>query len=247
MKTYGQLCPLAQALDRVGDRWTPLVIRDLAAGPRRYSDLLAGLPGIGTTLLSDRLRRLQEDGLVLRRELPPPAASSVYELTEAGTELLQALVPLAAWGLRFLEEDQDTEVRPEWVLMFLKEGLDREAARSVRDVYEFRVEGHTFHVLVDDGTLSGAMGPSPRTPDVVITASWPALVALGARGADPVALAARGEAIFDGSPEALERCRGLLVRKTPPPWMTVQDDVPQPAAADPSKRRRARRAAAAGR
>src|SRR3954465_12520182 len=99
---YDQFCGLASALDVVGERWTPLLVRDLALGPQRYSDLLAGLPGIGTNLLADRLPQLEAEGVVRRSPPPPPAASTVYELTDSGRELAEAMLPLAVWGARRL-------------------------------------------------------------------------------------------------------------------------------------------------
>src|SRR3954447_8418989 len=99
-RSYGQYCALARAFDVIGERWTPLVVRELAVGPRRYADLLDGLPGIGTSLLAARLRDLEADGLVRQRRLPPPAARNVYELTPDGWELAEALLPLARWGTK---------------------------------------------------------------------------------------------------------------------------------------------------
>ena len=90
-KRYDQYCPMAHALSLVGERWALLVVRELLKGPRRYTDLAAGLPGIGTNVLATRLRELEEAGVVQRRKLPPPAASTVYELTEYGAGLEEVL------------------------------------------------------------------------------------------------------------------------------------------------------------
>ena len=98
MKRYQQLCPVARALDVVGDRWSLLIVRDLLVGPKRYSDLQSGLPGISTNVLATRLRELQEVGIVDKRELPAPAAVAVYELTEAGLALGPSVGALRAWG-----------------------------------------------------------------------------------------------------------------------------------------------------
>src|ERR671929_273611 len=106
-KSYNQYCGLAYALDRVGERWTLLIIRELAAGPRRFSDLLSGLPGISTNLLSERLKELEQQGLLRRRKLPPPAASSVYELTAVGQALEPALLELGRWGSQFIPPSMD--------------------------------------------------------------------------------------------------------------------------------------------
>lgn len=101
-KHYDQYCPLAHALDLVGDRWALLVVRELMRGPQRYTDLVDGLPGIGTNILAARLRGLEQAGLVTRRTLPPPAASKVYELTDYGHGLQAAMRELALWGARSL-------------------------------------------------------------------------------------------------------------------------------------------------
>jgi DNA-binding HxlR family transcriptional regulator len=102
VKRYEQYCPMAHALDLVGDRWALLVIRELMHGPKRYTDLVDCLPGIGTNILAGRLRDLESHGVVTRRTLPPPAASKVYELTEYGRELKPAMRELALWGARSL-------------------------------------------------------------------------------------------------------------------------------------------------
>ena len=91
MKRYDQYCPIACSLGLVGERWTLLVVRELMHGPKRYTDLLDHLPGIGTNILADRLKELESAGLVEKRKLPPPAASSVYELTPMGRELRPVL------------------------------------------------------------------------------------------------------------------------------------------------------------
>src|SRR3712207_8406789 len=97
---FQQFCALARTLDVAGDRWTLLIVRELTPGPRRFTDLLDGLPGISRNLLTERLRTLERDGVVARRELPPPAARQVYELTEDGRDLATAMAPLIAWGFR---------------------------------------------------------------------------------------------------------------------------------------------------
>ena len=101
-RRYEQYCPMAHALDLVGDRWALLVIRELMHGPKRYTDLVEHLPGIGTNILAARLRDLEGHGVVTRRTLPPPAASKIYELTDYGRELRPAMRELALWGARSL-------------------------------------------------------------------------------------------------------------------------------------------------
>src|SRR5918992_4513559 len=101
---YQQYCALARALDVVGDRWTLLIVRELGPGPRRFTDLVDGLPGISRKLLTERLRDLERDGIIARQELPPPAARQVYELTDDGRDLASAMAPLIGWGAKRLGE-----------------------------------------------------------------------------------------------------------------------------------------------
>lgn len=99
VRTYGQYCSLAKALDVVGDRWTLLIIRELALrGACRYTDLRGGLPGIATNLLADRLRELESAGVIERRDAPPPVATALFELTDRGRELIPVLHDLGRWG-----------------------------------------------------------------------------------------------------------------------------------------------------
>ena len=109
-RTYGQYCPIAAGLDVVGDRWTLLICRELAQGDRRYTDLRNALDGIAPNLLSDRLRSLQDAGLVTTCELPPPAARCVYRLTDDGRQIIPVLRAMARFGVRYLEGEPDEEM-----------------------------------------------------------------------------------------------------------------------------------------
>jgi DNA-binding HxlR family transcriptional regulator len=172
-KVYGHYCGLAKALDVIGERWTLLVIRELALGPWRFSDLESGLSGISSSVLAERLARLEETGLVMRRTMPPPAASKVYALTRDGWDLAHAMVPLAAWGLRFLAAQPKTPseaFRPAWGLMFQSATFDSAPARGVHDVYEYHIDDSVVSVAIDDGDMRVMEGPSERTPDVQIHA-----------------------------------------------------------------------------
>jgi DNA-binding HxlR family transcriptional regulator len=116
-KHYDQYCPVAHALDVVGDRWALLVVRELMQGPRRYTDLAEGLHGIGTNILAARLRDLESAGVVTKKTLPPPAASRVYELTDYGLELKPVMRELALWGARSLgPPTADDELFPGWLV-----------------------------------------------------------------------------------------------------------------------------------
>jgi DNA-binding HxlR family transcriptional regulator len=108
-KRYDQYCPIAHALELVGERWSLLIVRELLQGPRRYTDLAANLPGIGTNILAARLKDLEAGGVVARRRLEPPAASQVYELTPYGHGLKPVIRELALWGLRSLDAPTDQD------------------------------------------------------------------------------------------------------------------------------------------
>ena len=111
-RTYDQPgCGLAAALDLLGERWTLLVIRELMLGPQRYTDLHGALSAMSTNLLAGRLRSLEEQGVVQRTELPPPAACTVYELTEVGQELEPLILQMAQWGSRFVDCDNLADPR----------------------------------------------------------------------------------------------------------------------------------------
>src|SRR5438445_968866 len=128
MRSYKQYCAVAKALDVVGDRWTLLIVRELLLrGGCRYTDLQHGLPGIATNLLSERLTELVEQGLVRREAVPPPVATTLYDLTDAGRELEPVLRALGGWGVRFMPDPTGNEVfRSHWlafpVSQFLQDG-----------------------------------------------------------------------------------------------------------------------------
>src|SRR5437588_507079 len=137
---YQQYCALARALDVAGDRWTLLIVRELAPGPRRFTDLIDGLPGISRNLLTERLRGLERDGIIAQQELPPPAARQVYELTDDGRDLAAATVPLIAWGARRLGDRKPTEsFRARWAALAMATFANREAARGVSETYQYLV------------------------------------------------------------------------------------------------------------
>jgi DNA-binding HxlR family transcriptional regulator/putative sterol carrier protein len=166
---YQQYCALARALDVVGDRWTLLIVRELVPGPRRFTDLIDGLPGISRKLLTDRLRALEGDGIVARRELPPPAARQVYELTDDGRDLAHAMAGLMAWGARRVGERKPTEsFRPRWPAVAMAGLADREAAKGVREAYQYLVGQSAFYFTIDDGSIRLRDGRA-ENPAVTLT------------------------------------------------------------------------------
>ncbi|MGH3022618.1 MAG: winged helix-turn-helix transcriptional regulator [Gaiellaceae bacterium] len=204
-RTYGQYCGLAHALDLVGERWQMLVVRELAIGPRRFTDLLAGLPGVSRTVLASRLRQLERGGLVRRDVLPPPAASAVYELTDYGRELGPILLGLCRWGVRSLDQRSSEAFRSHWLALALTAHFRPEAADGASVVYEIRLHDGTFRLAVSESQVALLTGPA-EPPDVVIDADDDALVGI-LRGLASVeaALEAGTVAVVAGGPEELDR------------------------------------------
>ena len=157
-RRYGQFCPLAKALDVLGERWTLLVVRELLAGPKRYTDLRAGLPGLATDLLATRLRELQEAGLVARREIPPPTPATVYELTERGQALRPVIYELSRWGRPLLLEPADDRLPDSALLLGLEVAFRPDAAAGLDETFDIEVDGKQVAVRVHDGTVDVTPG-----------------------------------------------------------------------------------------
>ena len=161
MKRYDQYCPIAHALELIGERWSILVVRELLHGPKRYTDLAGQLPGIGTNILASRLRDLEACGIIAKRTLPPPAASRVYELTDYGHELKPVMRELALWGARSLGPPQnEEELFPGWLANAVDVVL---APRAPTGRFEFRC-GEEIASLVDGEARSEPV----EEPDVVV-------------------------------------------------------------------------------
>src|SRR4051794_22129046 len=167
MRTYGDRCGVARALDLVGDRWALLVVRELLLGPKRFSDLRAGLPGVTPDVLTLRLRELEQAGLVRRAQLPPPAGTRVYELTARGGELEPVLLALGRWGSAAPVPEGDPRLGVDAAAIALKTVFDPGAAEGLSAEYELRLDGQPFRIRVADGGLELARGSAER-PDATI-------------------------------------------------------------------------------
>ncbi|CAM5704979.1 StgU OS=Streptomyces anulatus OX=1892 GN=stgU PE=4 SV=1 [Streptomyces alboniger] len=165
-RSYDQYCAVARGLDAVGDRWTLLIVRELLAGPRRYTDLHADLPGVSTDVLASRLKDMEQQGLVTRRRLAPPSAAYVYELTPRGQELQPVLRAVAAWGTPALAERRPTDaVRAHWFALPLLRCLTEFGAEGVVQV---RLPEGEFHLRVGGEAEGYGDGPAPEAPDVLL-------------------------------------------------------------------------------
>jgi DNA-binding HxlR family transcriptional regulator len=193
MRSYRQFCALARTLDVVGERWTLLVLRELLLGPRRFRDLLDGLPGIGPNLLTARVRHLEAEGLIAQKVLPPPAASRVYVLTDRGRALDEALVALARWGTNPIAPPRpDDRLDPAWYALALRASFRPEHAEHISEDYEFRADGVTFHLRVRDGHADASQGPAPA-PALVLTTTTERFLAVLTGRSRPRAAELHGE------------------------------------------------------
>jgi DNA-binding HxlR family transcriptional regulator len=167
LRTYGDGCGIAHALDLLGERWALLVVRELLLGPKRFTDLREGLPGVSPNVLAQRLRELEQAAIVGRRKLPPPAASSVYELTGWGRELKPLLISLGTWALRSPSFPHGVPVGMDSVILALSTFFDPERAGDLDARYELRLGEHTFGVRVAGGAIDVSRTPAGH-PDAII-------------------------------------------------------------------------------
>ncbi len=197
-KTYDQYCTIATALDRIGDRWTLLILRELSFGEQRFTDLKTSLPGIATNLLTERLRMLEDFGLLEQHELPAPAARTVYRLTREGVRIRPVLRAIAQFGLPYLEQPAEGQVRPRMVVFGgVGAMFDPVAAVGVHLRIRFVLDDEEHWLEVRNGKLGRA--DVTAEPDLTITGSAAALFEL-ARGAEIDSLAPRLE--VNGDAEA---------------------------------------------
>ena len=179
MRSYNQYCAVAKALDVVGDRWTLLIVRELLLqGACRYTDLQHGLPGIATNLLSERLKELEENGLIRRAAAPPPVATTLYELTGAGRELEPVMRALGRFGARFMPDPAGDEAfRSHWLAWPVSEFLRDGEPDASPAVIEVRTGGQPAGIEVGGGEIRTRLGSVP-SPDLVLEGDAPAILGL---------------------------------------------------------------------
>jgi DNA-binding HxlR family transcriptional regulator len=188
----------------VGERWALLVVRELLLGPKRFTDLRAGLPNLSPDVLAQRLRELEADGVVTRRRLPPPAGSKVYELTERGLELEQLILALGRWGTSVPFPPDGHDMGVDSTILALRTVFDPATARDGSITVELRLDEQTFSVQVADGEIEIARG-SAGHPDAVLAASTMTLVALLWRGLGLGEAVRSGAASVEGDRRTVER------------------------------------------
>ncbi|MBV9091215.1 MAG: helix-turn-helix transcriptional regulator [Mycobacteriaceae bacterium] len=204
-------------MDILGERWTLLILRELMGGPRRYGDLRAELPGIATNLLADRLRELEDAGLIGRAELPPPAARTVYTLTEAGwRKVPPVLRAIAVFGMELLDPTRDAITPLNGFLAGILLGIDPVRATGLTASYRVEIDGRRFEFAHDHAGLSAAQAP----PAVLVTASAVDLITARLAPTAPERKSALRRVKFDGHRDDVEAMRTAF-RLTGDPGLPV--------------------------
>jgi DNA-binding HxlR family transcriptional regulator len=201
-RSYRDVCPIACALDVIGERWGLLVVRELLFGPQRFSDLRRALPGASSNMLTDRLRELEGHGVLRRRTLPPPAASSVYELTERGRELELVLDALGAWG-RAESPPANGSLSATSALFFLRSSA-RAHPNPPRHTYRVQLDDRVWTISSPHGQLE-IQPQEPAAPDASIRTDPGTLTALLLNPAGLDAAIANGSVHTEGKISALRR------------------------------------------
>lgn len=205
-RSYNQYCGLAYALDLVGERWTLLIIRELIAGPRRFKDLLAGLPGISTNLLAERLKSLEREGLLCRRILPPPAGSTVYELSPVGQGLEKTLLELGKWGSQFVPPaaGEAALLNVGSYALTLKTFFRPERAQGINETYELRIDREVLHVEIKGKRIQVEQGEAGKA-DAIFQTDIASYLALLTGQLQPDEAMVKGLIRVEGDPAALSR------------------------------------------
>jgi DNA-binding HxlR family transcriptional regulator len=213
-RRYGDACGIPRALDRVGERWALMIVRELILGPKRFTDLRAGLPNASPNVLSQRLRRLEDDGIVQRRKLPPPAGSRVYELTEWGMELEPVLTALGRWGARAPAPPPEDRMSLDAHILSLRTLFDPTLAGDVSAKLELHLGEHRFRATVAEGRLEVVPGEA-QAPDAIVTTDAGTLLALCHRRRELTEALDAGDVEIEGDQGVVERFVGFFTLPEP--------------------------------
>ncbi len=209
-RTFDQHCPIARTLDIVGERWSLLIVRELLLGPKRYTDLRQALPGMWTNLLAGRLRQLERSGVITHIDLPPPAARTVYQLTERGRELEPVLLELGRWGIPTLSGRKKAGLPlATSVLLGLRAFFRPEAAARIDERYEIRLGAEILTAVVQHGRLDFRPGP-PDDPAATLLADPARLLDVRLGRIDAESAIKQGLLRFEGPDARVRRLRRLF-------------------------------------
>jgi DNA-binding HxlR family transcriptional regulator len=203
-RTYGEGCAAAHALDLVGERWALLVVRELVLGPKRFTDLRAGIVHASPNVLAQRLRELESAGLVRRRKLAPPASAWVYELSEWGLELESVIDALGRWGSRSPLRPREAGMSIDSLILAFKTMFDPDAADGLSATYELRLGEDRFRLEVADGELTAARGDAAGA-DATIEADPGVLAGVAFEGDSLDAAMRAGDMRIEGDESAARR------------------------------------------
>jgi DNA-binding HxlR family transcriptional regulator len=202
-REYDQSCSLACALDRIGERWSLLIVRELSLGPLRFSDLVRNVGGAPTDVLTKRLRDLEGHGIVDRRELAPPASGVVYELTEVGRGLERPMLELGRWGMHFERVDDVAHLAPTSLANAFRVILQPPAAAAL--TVGLRSGDQAYGLQIEDGWIAASRGEA-EDPDVTLAGEPAAVLAALVAGE-----AAEDRIEVEGDRDALEQLRAMVV------------------------------------
>jgi DNA-binding HxlR family transcriptional regulator len=212
-RSYEDGCAAAHALDLIGERWALLVVRELLLGPKRFTDLRTGLPGISPNVLTQRLGELERAAVVRRRRLMPPASSWVYELTPWGRELEPIILGLGRWGASSPFRCP-AALSPDSLILSFRTMFDPGRCGDLRATYEFRLGAYSFHARVDSGCLTIERGHA-ENPDAVVSGDPDTIAGVVYEGADLTQAMACGALTVEGDLGAVGRFTTLFVLPAP--------------------------------
>lgn len=214
-RTYNDACGVSRALDLVGERWALLIVRELLLGPKRFTDIRESLPGLSADILSQRLRELEQGGIVERATLPPPAPAKVYELTPKGRALEATLIALGRWGGANAEPPgEDMCMSIEAHVVSLRTLFEPDLARDLRATFALHLSGQHFHALVREGEIVVGRG-DPPSPDVVIEGEAGTLLGVCHGRIDRDEALRSGQLKIEGDEETALRFLGLFPLPAP--------------------------------
>jgi len=216
-RRYDEGCAVSHALDLIGERWALLIVRELLLGPKRFTDLRAGMPGASADVLAQRLREMTEAGVVRRNKLPPPAASEVYELTEWGADLEPIVTHLGRWGSRSASLNPAADSSVDSLVLSMRALFNPQAAQGFHATVGLRLSGNEFTVEIADGRLQVTRGEAEHRAATLDT-DRPTLAALlyGGRALDDAVR--DGQAAISGKTAVIAR----FLRLFPLPAPAVQ-------------------------
>ena len=208
-RSYEDGCAGAHALDLIGERWALLIVRELLLGPKRFTDLRAGLPTISPNVLSLRLDELEQAAVVRRRKLPPPFGAWIYELTDWGKQLETVIVELGRWGARSPALPRDAALSVDSLILSFRTMFDAQAAGSFRARLELRFGDDRFHVEVSERRIALARGAADE-PDAIIESDPNTLAAIAYDGRKLAEAVRAGDLKITGDKKAAERFLALF-------------------------------------